>query len=266
MKAFHVITGLPRAGSTLLCNLLAQNPKLAPSSTSALCATLANMSAVWTQAPEIRSDLAHDRKGTEQRLARALGAVVKAWYPGKGIVFDKSRAWLHHVPLLRSAMPDARLIVCVRDPRNVLASIEKQNAKHMPMLSENPDRTLAGRTTAMFAPNGMIGGPLAGVEDALRRRWDGLVVVQYEQLSQTPELVLERVYADLGLPYFAHDFDHVENVSTDLDSQYLHKFPHEGCGKVEACDPEEWKQWVSTDIASELLARHRGFCAAFGYA
>lgn len=223
------------------------------------------MAATWTASPEIRSDLAADREGTEDRMARALGAVVGAWYPGDVVALDKSRAWLHHVPLLRAVAPDARMIVCVRDLRGILASVEKQNAANLPILSENPDRTLAGRATAMMSPGGLIGGPLAGVEDALRRRWDNVVIVQYEQLAASPALVLERLYSELGLDYYDHDFDAVENQATDLDVQYLHKFPHEGKGRVEPHDPDEWQRWVSGDIASEIMAQHRGFCVAFGY-
>ena len=93
---FHTIGGLPRSGSTLLCNLLNQNPGFYASSTSVLPQTLTAMKNGWSNSPEIKSDLADSREEIETRLSNCMRAVVHTWYADKlenGVAFDKSRAW-----------------------------------------------------------------------------------------------------------------------------------------------------------------------------
>ena len=61
-KKINVICGLPRSGSTLLCNILNQNPDFHASSTSPLAQTLGALSQFLSTSPEVKSDLYNDRK------------------------------------------------------------------------------------------------------------------------------------------------------------------------------------------------------------
>ena len=53
----HVITGLPRAGSTLMQNVLAQNPKFKVTSTSELPSIISEISKIWSNSLEIKNYL-----------------------------------------------------------------------------------------------------------------------------------------------------------------------------------------------------------------
>ncbi|MGI9486274.1 MAG: sulfotransferase family protein [Geminicoccaceae bacterium] len=266
MKAFHVVTGLPRSGSTLLCNVLNQNPQFHASSTSVLAQSVAGLSNLWSNSPEIKSDLAHDKTATEARLSRSIKALCESWYADrKGVVFDKSRAWVFHYLALQQVFPEAKIIAVVRDLRAVFASVEKQHQKN-PILdyaASPAEKTVFVRADQMFSPDGMIGGPIQGVMDLISRQPPGMIVIQFETFVKSPALIMEKLYAELGEKPHAHDFEAVENTATDLDAIYLHKFPHEGSGKIEPVD--DWQTYTPPDIAQQIMQRFPNYNKAFGY-
>jgi hypothetical protein len=76
---------------------------------------------------------------------------------------------------------------------------------------------------------------------------------------------MEEIYEFLEKKAYEHDFYDIENTSTDPDGFYLWKYPHEGKGKVEPTDPNEWKEYVSDDLASTIMSRFEGFNSHFNY-
>lgn len=261
---FHAITGLPRSGSTLLCNVLAQNPKFYASSTSVIAPSVAGLTNLWSNSPEVKSDLAHDKDRTEKRLQRTLKAMIDCWYVDEKskTVFDKSRGWAMHSLVLQQIYPQAKIIAMVRDLRSVFASIEKQHRKN-PILDHTTGQPIAGRADQMFSPDGMIGGPVMGVLDLIARQPPGMVVIQYETFVQNPQMIMEKLYAELGEKPCEHDFEAVKNTATDLDALYLNKFPHEGSGKIEP--GEGWQEYVPSGLASQIMGRFPNYNQAFGY-
>lgn len=241
---FHVLCGMPRSGSTMLASLLNQNPRFHASSTSALPYVMESISVRLSNTPEVKSDLAADREAAEARLVRASRAYLHAWYDDVApVVFDKARSWSTSALLLEQLVPDAKMIVLVRDPRAVFASIERQHAR-FPLLdvAQTPvERTVYDRASKLFAPEGIIGQCIVGVEDLLRRRLPSLVLVHYEHLVAEPEMVLRRIYQEIGEEYYAHDFVNIKNTATDLDVMYFNKFPHDGSGPVEVRE-DYWRE------------------------
>lgn len=263
---FHTVSGLPRSGSTLLCNILNQNPDVHASSTSALPATIGGVSAFWSQTPEIKSDLANAKIRTEERIVRVLRGIVRDWYgdPESPIVFDKSRGWVSIVDTLQALFPDSRCVCMVRDPRHVFASVQRHH-QAFPVLNDTGQATILERANVMFGPQGMIGGPITHLEDHLRRRTQNVVPILFEAFAKDPERELRKIYAECKLDWYdGHDFEHVESTATDLDALYLNKFPHDGSGPVEA-PIENWQEFVPHDVATAIMNRYPGYTRAFGY-
>jgi sulfotransferase len=46
-KTYHFISGLPRSGSTLLANVLAQNPRFETTATSSILGIISNIREQW---------------------------------------------------------------------------------------------------------------------------------------------------------------------------------------------------------------------------
>jgi len=266
---FHVITGLPRAGSTLLCNILNQNPNFYASSTSDLCFIVSQIVSAWSNSVEIKNELNQDRKKAEEKMHKALRSFTDSWYSDqkKKIVFDKSRSWGTNSIVLKSLYPDSKIIVLVRDLKNVFASIEKQH-RNSPLLDEAKtpqEKTIYDRADKMFAPQGIIGSAVLGIEDLIRRKPKGVIFIQYESLASDPEGIIKTLYKNLEEKCFKHDFKNVKNTATDPDGFYLQKYPHKGEGRVKPSDQFEWKKYVSEDLAKVIMTKFTAYNRFFGY-
>lgn len=269
MKAFHVVCGLPRAGSTLICNILNQNPRFFASSTSPLCQIVNQIVAMFSASPEVKSELAADKDGSFARIRSSLRGLIEGWYSGSkaDVVFDKGRGWGHSAAILTELFPDAKLLVCVRDLRAVFGSVEKHH-RAFPLLDDSPDqiaRTVYARADQMFSPQGMIGAPINGIEDLLRRKCKAAHVIQFEKLVDKPKSTFAEIYEHLKERPFQHDFEKIDKTATDLDALYLHKFPHEGSGAVSAPPDDEWERYVPRDIQNLIMGKFQQYNRAFGY-
>lgn len=268
MKSFNVVCGLPRSGSTLLCNILNQNPEFHASSTSVVPQLMANMSAVLSNSPEVKAMLIREENRADARLVESMRAVIRAWYADQPKhVFDKGRGWAAQVLLLKQLFPNAQIVCTVRDLRSVMASIEKQHRQNpiLDIFAEPLDKGIYARADAMFSPGGLIGSCIVGIEDLVRRNLPGVHFIGYELLSSEPENTMKELYKKFGLPPYAHDFDNVKNTSQDVDALYLNKFEHVGAGKV-VPTKDDWKEYVSEDLAELILNRYTFYNQIFGYA
>ena len=264
---FQVVTGLPRSGSTLLCNILAQNPAFKVSSTSSLPTIIGTVINTVSNLPEFKSELIAEKQKAEFRLRRALLGIIEGWYGSEGIVFDKARGWSFHSLTMKSLFPEGKMIILVRDLRNVVASIEKQHQIN-PLLDgavNSIGKTLFQRTSDFCAPEGMVGNCIIGIEDSIRRNIGNCIFVKYEDLVKNPVGIVENLYKSMNLPPFKHNFENIINISIDVDGLYLNKFPHEGSGMIKAPETDEWKQYISNDIAREIMKRFEFYNNYFGY-
>ena len=74
-KTIYFVAGLPRSGSTLLTNLLAQNPRMHATPTSGIIAMLVAVRNGWDQNEAFR---AMERGQSEATKARVLRAMLQA--------------------------------------------------------------------------------------------------------------------------------------------------------------------------------------------
>jgi sulfotransferase len=216
----HLISGLPRSGSTLLCALLRQNPRFTASMTSpvaALCGALHhNM-----------CDGEFSVFFDDAKRARMLHGVFDNYYADSGperVVFDTNRSWTSRLPLLGELYPQSRVICCVRDVAWIVDSMEQMLARNPLQLSRifkfQPGASVYSRSDTLMNPDsGLIGLAWSN----LREAWFSnlarcLIVVPYEHLAREPARTMARLYQELGQPAFAHDFDNVVYDEPDYDA------------------------------------------------
>src|SRR4051812_24056449 len=121
-KSIHFISGLPRSGSSLLANLLAQNPKFHVSPTSGVLDVLFLVRNSWDKLIEFQANPAN-----EQKLL-VLHGILESFYSNveKPVVFDRSRSWVAHLEMAEAILNhQAKVLVPVRDVRDIIASFEK---------------------------------------------------------------------------------------------------------------------------------------------
>lgn len=268
MDKFHVIAGVPRAGSTLLANILMQRPGVFVSNTSALAATCGAIKRIWFESPEVRKDMIRDTPSTDDRCVRVMRSVLESWHADRDelVVIDKSRIWNVNTLLLGSVMPEARVLVCVRDLRAVWASIEL-HAQKRPWAEGSllpTGSTEFARANHAFKETEPLGRDIYGVEDLIRRKLPRVIFVRFEGLADNPRGTMEVVDDALGMERFEYNFENVQNRTDEVDAFELHAFPHEGSGKV-APPPEIWRTSVPTDIAANIMRLFPLYNQTFGY-
>lgn len=221
----HLISGLPRSGSTLLSAILRQNPRFRAGMTSPVCAliglVLPKMSGTSEFAPLFADDTRH----------RVLQSLFAAYHQLESqamnhVIFDTNRTWTARMALAATLFPAARVICCVREIAWILDSIERLVRRHPTQVSRLFDAKAAKnvytRSEALMNPDeGLVG--LAW--SSLREAWfgehaDKLIVLRYDSLVKDPAQVLQTLYAELDEPAFPHDFDHLEYEEEAYDRHF----------------------------------------------
>lgn len=260
----HAIAGLPRSGSTLLCNIICQRPDAWATSTSCLPSFVRAVGAVASDQIEFKNLLNINQRGTEHRLAAATRAFCHQWHAvhDRPIVFDKSRAWNGNYRAFSNISPDGVILVCVRDLRDVFACVERMERPNG-LLSQAPV-FVRDRYAGAFAPDGVIGRPLRGVMNLVDERAANIYIVRYEDLVTDPAATMAGIYERCGMPAFDHSFDNVVDTAIDCDGFYLGKFPHKAGGKVSPRDPH-YSLTIPDDIVADIMTVADTYNRVFGY-
>src|SRR5688500_109458 len=121
-KTYYFVSGMPRAGSTLLMNILAQNPRFHVTGTSGIMDVIFGIRNTWDKHVEFQATPDEDAK------LRVMRGILDGFYANvdKPVVFDKSRGWLSLLEMAETILSHkAKVLVPVRDLREILASWEK---------------------------------------------------------------------------------------------------------------------------------------------
>jgi len=181
----HFISGLPRAGSTLLSALLKQNPRFHAGMSGPMgilfVALLGQMSGSNEFAVFVN----------ETQKKAILKGVFENYYAAATdkVVFDTNRVWCSKMPALAELFPDAKMIACVRQTAWIVDSIEsliRRNAFEMSKIFN-------------FDAGGTVFSRAEGVSKAAE--------------------AMKAVYDLVGEKPFAHDFDNVEFDAEEFDTR-----------------------------------------------
>lgn len=208
---FNFISGLPRAGSTLLAALLKQNPKFHAGITSPVNGLIEALLEEMSAKEEASCFI------DDAQRALILRTVFNAYYmdhDDKDVVFDTCRAWTAKLHILNELFPSAKVICCVRDIPDVLDSLERL-VRRNPMQPSGvygykATGTVYTRVDALTERNGLVGFACDAMRQGCFAAQPGqLLLVRYDTLVQNPELAMKCIYSHIGEEYFEHDFENV---------------------------------------------------------
>lgn len=234
MKKLHLIAGLPRSGSTLLCNLLNMNPKFHATATSPLIDVLRNIRSTFSHNPNFKTQ---DRLELIDPMRSGMKGFIEGYYGGKEIVFDKCRGWTSSLAILDDILghKETKVIWTYRDPVEIVSSIEKRYQETI--LLENIDEsngvdftTLESRVNTYINDGGIVARPVWLLDDAFKMGYsDRILIVRYDDLTMNPQLVLEQIQDFLGEErylYNINNFRDLKQSTFEFDSFYNYKFMH----------------------------------------
>ena len=261
------LAGLPRAGSTLLCQLFGLHPKMdSPSYSSPLWNALNRTRETMSDDPFWLAQLDVDFERNYARLLHACRGFMNGWFTGGEALWavDKNRGWLMGIETLRLLDPDFRMVVCLRDPVQVFGSIEAQHQKTL--LLSFPDHiaphSAYARADKLFAPDGVIGGPLKALEnlqDYDPELQSHIAFVTLEALRENPQGTLNTLWELLDLPSHAFDPEALPVKPHESDSHYRFKHPH--ATRTTIRQPPEHR--VAPRIIADIHANCRWFYEQF---
>lgn len=232
----HLISGLPRSGSTLLSALLRQNPRFHAAMTSPVAMLCTTLHQKMSGGGEFSVFF------DEARRRALLHGVFNSYYgdlAGDHVVFDTNRTWTGRAAWLAALYPDSRIICCVREIGWIIDSIERMLLKNPLELSRIFDfkagtSVYSRSEILMNSEHGLIGQAWS----TLREAWFGeharrLIVVPYDHLAANPRQVIDKLYRELEEPPFDHDFANAAYDEPEYDANLGMPGMHKVREKVE---------------------------------
>ena len=248
-KTIHFLAGLPRSGSTLLANILAQNPAMHVTPTSGICDMLVQVRNGWDRNDAFQ---AMNRAESERVKGDVLRAMLQAYFGRveRPICIDKNRYWAEFLEMgaeLIGGRDRVKVLVTVRDLRDVVASFEKLYRKTSALGQVSQEASMAlkfktalGRAEVFVDDAQPVGRAYNAIRDAVTRGWyDRMHFIDFEDLTRRPQETMQGIYRFLDVAPHRHEFDNVEQVTFEDDFVYGFKDLHVIRAKVEP-QPPAW--------------------------
>lgn len=221
-QKFHFISGMPRAGSTLLSAILRQNPRFRAGMSSPVGALFSGVLDQVAAGSEFGPVVSTAQR---QALLRGLFSSYYAAEPAGSVIFDTSRLWSSKLPAVRDMFPQAKVIACVRNVAWVMDSIERlyraNPYENTRLFNDHIERnTVYSRVDTLAQRNRLVGFAWTAIKEAFySEQADALLVVDYDLLAAAPDKVLPLIYKFLGEPWFeGHDFKNLSFDAPEFDA------------------------------------------------
>ena len=228
MKTYYFMSGLPRAGSTLLSVLLNQNPRFYSGPVSAVKMIMQSIHHnVW-------QDDIYNAYPKPEQTNKIIGSVIDNWYSDREepIIIDKNRGWVESIPFIEGYMHiEAKVIVPVRRIDEILTSfltmihrnpfkegqpkiniIDEQLVKsNIPISDEN-------RCRYLLSSDGVLQKSLESIKNGIRNGYgDKFHFIDYNDLMNNPQQEMNNIYNFLGEELFQHTFSGLSNEYREDD-------------------------------------------------
>ncbi len=265
-------SSMPRSGSTLIQNILAQNPSIHATPTDGFLELIYGARVNYTNNAEFKAQDAEQMQAAWRGFCREGMKGYAAGLSDKPHTCIKSRGIGEQFNWFSAFMgEDPKLIVMVRNVKAVLASMEKMHRANSDKAQavHNPSE-MRGLTTDSRVSQWLQGPPVGLALQRLQQmtREDitsKCLIIRYEDLCKNPATETGRVYQYLGLDPFAHDFENVEQVTQEDDAVYgmtptLHKVRK----KVEVIKPD-YLEILGEGLCKQIDEMCAGYQSDFGY-
>lgn len=263
------LTGFGRSGSTLLLNILNQNPIFQCGDDS----EIGNL--LYTSASFIQQNISHfqlNNKEVEKCFINYCNAGVNAWVDticdDNKIFIDKSRHWTKFLDLYFKIIEDTKVVFTIRDLRGVVNSFEKIRCKSL-YYNKDLESHRVTNESAIFQRS-MESLSIEWIESAILAskvimetqfpNKDKIHFCRYEDLTKNPNEELDKIYQFLELPKFLHNFNNIEQKSFN-DNPYLPWGDHKIQSKV--THKEEKYEFLDKETEKFIISNYKWFYELF---
>jgi len=216
---------MPRAGSTLLQNILAQNPDFYCTPTSGIMDFMVDVRRNFTTNPAIQAqDEDEMKKAFQSFCKKGLYGYFEALTDKKYVV-DKNREWCSFFNFAKFILEKPpKMIGMVRHLPQVFASLELKyrNTSHKDsgvVERESFVNTTTEKRAEFFAGTRPLGTALERMyEVTMQGLHKEMLFIRYEDLCMYPREIMEEVYAYLEIPSYEHNFSFIEQLTNENDT------------------------------------------------
>jgi sulfotransferase len=270
MKKIFFQSSLPRAGSTLLQNILGQNPDFYVTPTSGVLELVYAARNNYSTSAEFKAqDENVMREGFRNFCYQGVTGFFDA-VTDKPYVMDKSRGWGYHRDFLEFFYPEPKIVCMIRDPRAIFSSMEK-NYRKSPELDKGMvnHAEMNGVTTEQRIDQWAAGVPVGMAFQRLyqivkENNDKKMLFIKYEKLMEDPKKEMKRLYEYLGVDYFEHDFNNIEQITKEDDSVYGVYGDHVIKPKLTSVKPD-WNDVLGKNASVWIKTNYSWFYDYFGY-
>jgi sulfotransferase len=263
-------SSLPRAGSTLLQNLMGQNPAFHVTPTSGMIDLMLGTRIGYNQNQEAKAgDKEMWKKGFYAFCKAGLEAYVSN-LTNKPFIIDKNRNWVASYPLLTNMFDRPKILFMVRDLRCVFASMEKKFRANPDVEDGTVDNiNLTGLTTQSRVEKWSVSHPIGHALPKLYQSFidktaDNFLFIRYEDLCTNPEAQLKRIYQYLEVPYFQHDYNYIPQITVEDDTVHGIYGDHTIRNKLGML-PDDSREILGDYTCEWIYNNYQWFFDIFGY-
>lgn len=216
MQNLFFCGGLPRTGSTVLMNILQQNPRIFTTNTCALPDILHQHVLIKSRYRE--SFQAMSIEQADKAIYGLIHGATKGWFEAltdKPTVISKNKIWSN----LFHLYPNSKYICMVRDLRDIVESFEKINSKTLALHSFADDNSLTPAMTEyekykfyLKTSNSLVdslANEVLRMMEIFKKDSSKVMFVRYEDFTLDPNYMLRKIYKFIGEEYYDHDLDNI---------------------------------------------------------
>ena len=232
-KTYYFMAGLPRSGSTLLKSIIDQNPNIHANPVSPVMELMYWNDHYFTDSEQY---LGYQKPKSAHKI---ISSIIDNYYfdTEEPIVIDHCRAWSNNIERIKTYItPNPKIICPVRNVLEVLTSfitMVHRNSEQVSFIDQhliekgfpvNDDN----RCDYLMSKEGIVEQALWAQSQAFIRGDDkkNLLMVEYDDLVNSSDETMRKIYEFLELDYYQHDFGNVENKHREIDDQWYLKDMH----------------------------------------
>ena len=206
-----LLAGLPRTGSTLLQNLLVQNPDVYSEGNSGLCQIM------WDAKVSCEYNAIQQLTGVGKNISfkhSLIESIPNIYYPdvGKKIIVDKCRTWSNacNISMARDYIDnDIKTIVMVRPLDEIIASFMRVSNKN----------GMGYTYESLLSEENKVFNEVASTLAAAKSKDPNFLFVSYDDVSSRTGETLARIYRHIGKEPFDHNVHQVEHTVFEDDER-----------------------------------------------
>lgn len=225
--------GLPRTGSTLLCNILGQHPEITLSADSVLSDKVIN---IMNYTEKLLGESQYNADLTYKLHGDFLKSGINSWIDNLSdtkFYLDKCRGWSNIFDFIFSKFPDTKIIFTLRDLRGIYLSLDRlsrtdvlNNGISDQYLDEDKkigDIDFLNARIDHFLNGDMVKQHLINLKEVIeldREYLDNIKIVKYEEFMENPKRTLFDICEFVGLSRYEFDLENITQVNYN-DCIYL---------------------------------------------